>query len=381
MKSSHFPNDLAHVGDYAWPRVPATSSLRANARRLWEKLRVLEDRPADLLPDDLERLSDSLIPDDLWCVLRDYQYDRLDQVYLDWARRTDGPYSVCAFVTMPSAPPGLLGDWAKDRGLQVANSGADPSGAAVRGGQGALIVPDLSPLVRRSLDGRAAMRAYQSALDGAPRNVLLGVSSWAWTYLAQTSQFETVVSDARSFAAFDDMALAELIAQHMTQDVFRSAETGNDILTKDNNGALKDKYLKTLAARAFGCPWAALRLFDAAVNRQSDPKDAPADAGVSSGTGQTTWLQDQPAPELPQHIRRPAHFLLHALLIHGPLTPEDLRAVLPLTSPVGLASALSRAGLIDKTADKTTDKISLTANCYPHIRSLLSDAGFPVDRI
>ncbi|MCK8463196.1 hypothetical protein MUY35_04950 [Aliiroseovarius sp. S1339] len=371
MTSSAFPSDLAHVGGYDWPRAPTTSSLKAGYRRIWEKLRVLDDQKADLMPDDLERLSGSLIPDDLWTALREFQFKRLDEVYLDWARHTDGPYTVCAFVTMPSVPQGILVDWAKDRGLDLVD------GAAVPAGQGALIVPDLSALVRRNMEGRAAMRAYLAELDGASRNVLLGVSSWTWTYLAQTSAIEAVVSDARSFAPFNDKALAELIGTHMSHDAFKSAETGKDILSKDDDGALKDSYLKTLAARAFGCPWAALRLFDAAVNRQPDQKDKGENAEGKKLDEQATWLQDRAVPQLPNHIRRPSHFLLHALLIHGPMAAKDVGAVLPMTLPVGLPSALGRAGLVDEDAGM----IAIREKSYPHVRRILSEAGFPLDLI
>lgn len=342
---------------------------------MWEKLRVLDDRQTDLAPDDLERMSGSLIPDALWSALRAHQFECLDKVYLEWARRKDGPHSVCAFVMMPSVPQNLLADWTRDRGLDLVEAAAVPSG------QTALIVPDISSLVRRTMDGRAAMRSYLAELDGASRNVLLGVSSWTWTYLAQTSAIEAVVSDARCFAPFRDKALAELIRAHMGDEVLKSAASGNDILTEDGDGDLKDNYLKTLAARAYGCPWAAIRLLDAAVNREAETQDR--DNKDKDGKtdddkdDKATWLQDQAVPQLPEHFERIGHFVLHALLIHGPLAGGDLDAVLPLSVPVGVASALGRLGLIDEDAGK----ISVRESAYPHVRRILSEAGLPLDRL
>ncbi len=372
MTSSALPKKLAYVGGYDWPRAPTTSSLKTNYRRLWKKLRVLDDPKAELVPDDLERMSGSLIPDNLWSALREHQFESLDQTYLEWARRTDGPVTVCAFVMMPSVPQGLLADWATDRGLDVVE------GAAVPAGQGALIVPDLCNLVHRNLEGRVAMRAYLAELDGASRNILLGISSWAWTYFAQTSAIEAVVSDARSFASFNGDALAELIATHLGQDTrFKSADTGNDVVETDEDDALKDSYLKTLAARAYGCPWAALRLFDAAVKRQPDDDDDADQAKKEQGDDQATWLQDPAVPQLPDHIARASHFLLHTLLINGPLTMAAVKTVLPMTLPVGLPSALGRSGLVHEDGGK----IAIQRDAYPHVRRILSEAGFPLDQI
>ncbi|SEW23578.1 hypothetical protein SAMN05444851_2351 [Aliiroseovarius sediminilitoris] len=370
MTSSSFPTDLVPVRGYDWPRAPATSSLKDGYRRMWEKLRVLDERKAELLPDDLERVSGSVVPDELWAALRVHQFDRLDSVYLDWTRRTDGPHSVCAFVTMPSVPQGFLADWAADRGLDLVDA------AAVPAGKGALIVPDISSLVRRTLEGRAAMRSYLAELDGASRNVLLGVSSWTWTYLAQTSAIEAVVSDARCFAPFKDKALAELIRAYMGDEVFKSTESGDEILPEGGDGEIKDPYLKTLAARAYGCPWAAIRLLDAAVNREAEAGGEGGEDDRNPGNT-TTWLQDPALPQLPARIERIGHFMLHALLIHGPLVAKDLATVLPMTLPVGLAAALGRLGLVDDDAGK----LSIRQAAYPHVRRIVSEAGLPLDQI
>ncbi|MCK8482566.1 hypothetical protein MUY21_00805 [Aliiroseovarius sp. S2029] len=379
MTFSQFPTDLASVGSYDWPRAPATSSLKEGYRRLREKLRVLDDRKADLLPDDLERLTGSVIPDALWSSLRAHQFECLDKVYLEWARREEGPHTVCAFVMMPSVPRHFLADWAKDRGLDLVDAAAVPTGGA------ALMVPDISSLVRRSLEGRAAMRSYLAELDGASRNVLLGMSSWTWTYLAQTSAIQAVVSDARCFAPFGDKALAELLRAHLGDRVLKSADSGKDILAEDDEGAPKDRYLKTLAARAYGCPWAAIRLLDAAVNQEVEANGDATDATKDSDHDDTgddhedaaTWLQDPAVPQLPSRIERIGRFVLHALLIHGPLTAKELGSVLPMTLPVGIGSALERVGLIEI----EDGKITVRESAYPHVRRILSEAGLPLDQI
>ncbi|MDE9450498.1 hypothetical protein J3R80_08475 [Aliiroseovarius sp. Z3] len=371
MTTSLLPAELVPVDGYDWPRAPASSSLKDGYRRIWEKLRVLDDRNVDLLPDGLERLPESLIPDDLWSALRAHQYACLDRVYLDWARRKDGPNTVCAFVMMPSVPHGFLADWAADRELDLVDAAAVPTG------KNALIVPDISSLVRRTLEGRAAMRAYLTELNDASRNVLLGVSSWTWTYLAQTSAIEAVVSDARCFAPFRDQDLAELIKTHMGEEVFKSAESGDDILPKDDSDEVNDPYLKTLAARAYGCPWAAIRLLDAAVKREVDGDGEDADGDRDGATDGATWLQDPASPQLPARFERISCFLLHALLIHGPLVAKDVAAVLPITIPVGLVAALGRIGLVDDEAGK----VSIPQSAYPHVRRILAEAGLPLDQI
>ena len=221
------------------------------------------------------------------------------------------------------------------------------------------------------------MRAYLSELNGTSRKVLLGVSSWTWTYLSQTSDIEAVVSDARCFAPFNDKALAELVRTYMSEVEFKSAESGESILPKDAEGEIKDPYLKTLAARACGCPWAAIGLLDAAVNREVAAEGVDDDADGSEAEDTATWLQDPILPQLPARIERISHFMLHALLIHGPLTIKDLAAVLPMTLPVGLASALGRVGLVDDDAGK----ISIRQSAYPHVRRILSEAGLPLDQI
>ena len=67
--------------------------------------------------------------------------------------------------------------------------------------------------------------------------------------------------------------------------------------------------------------------------------------------------------------------MLHALLIHGGLTAEELREVVPVVGESNVAYALRNAGLIEN----DDGCLRILPAAYPSIRDGLVTAGFPAD--
>ncbi|MCV6824863.1 MULTISPECIES: hypothetical protein [Halocynthiibacter] len=365
-----FPDEMIKVGSYDWPRPPPTSSLRARFRQLRERTGFGGQNPADEAPDTLEGLQGQLLPQSIWEELEARYRTLLDARFLG---ATDNA-SVKALVTMPSLPGGIVEDWAKINGLSLKQDGAAEEVQTPRS-----LIP-LASMAWRTVPARAAARRQLSEIANATRRsdsgeLLLFGSSWTWTYLAQTSSIRAVVSEAYCFPAYDCKSLAQLIADHIGSVQLKSVETREDILACKDDGDPKDNYLAALAATANGCPWAALQMLEDAAAQQTNGSEKQDED--DSSTENIRWVCDPSPPNIPEHLKRAPEFLLHALLIHGPLTEDEIAQVLPLQLPVGLSVALDRVGLVEFKGDK----LQIVCRNYPHVRDILTKAGFPADQL
>lgn len=367
------PEKLVRVGTYDWPRPPPTSSLRARFRQLRDKVEFSTPDPSKEAPDSLETLPDPLFPDSIWDELRARYHALLDTQFLTSPAR---PRGINALVTMPSLPDGFVQDWAAAHDLPI-----NLPEASIDDSADFSLVP-MTRMAHRTLAARAASRRHLASLDQATRQsdrggVLLCGSSWAWTYLARTASLQAVVSNAYCFPAYDGAALAALIKDHIGTLKLKSVESGNDILKCDDDGHPKDNFLAALAAASYGCPWAALRLLEKEATQQESPDDEKDGNSDDSQPKNMRWICDPTPPSPPDHLGRAGHFLLHALLIHGPMPEDDIAQVLPLPLPIGLPSALARAGLVEM----GHGEIQIATQSYPHIRHMLTEAGFPADQL
>ena len=70
-------------------------------------------------------------------------------------------------------------------------------------------------------------------------------------------------------------------------------------------------------------------------------------------------------------------FVLHALLIHGPMTPQELRLVLPIVGESNIAPVLAKAGFVERRGAT----YACRAAAYPVMREGLAKAGLPLGEI
>ena len=80
---------------------------------------------------------------------------------------------------------------------------------------------------------------------------------------------------------------------------------------------------------------------------------------------------------LPARDPQAALLVLHALLIHEHLTPDELRQVLPTVNQPGIVDTLAASGFIEREGDG----VRCRPAAYPAIRGGLAAAGYPLDRL
>ena len=79
---------------------------------------------------------------------------------------------------------------------------------------------------------------------------------------------------------------------------------------------------------------------------------------------------------LPGRDEQSALLVLQALLIHGPLSAQHLRLVLPLVGESNIVSVLVKSGFLERKGELFTVRPA----AYPTIRAGLKSAGLPMDQ-
>ena len=151
---------------------------------------------------------------------------------------------------------------------------------------------------------------------------------------------------------------------------FRLPQSGEDVLALDENGELKSDYLKTLAGHSLGIPWIAWHLWRRSLRsdkRESVSEDAATAVTDKEPGEQTLWVAALEEFMLPGADEQTALLVLHALLIHGPLTAIDLRLVLPTVGESSILPTLTKAGFLERSGDL----FSCRPAAYPAIRTVL----------
>ena len=175
---------------------------------------------------------------------------------------------------------------------------------------------------------------------------------------------------------------------------FRLPSTGENVLQTDADGKPQSNYLEKLAGRSLGIPWVAWHLWRRSMRsdkqqaiEQDDDKanegaaDDPDRHGQAAAPApdaidgeQTLWIAALDEYVLPAAEQQTALLALHALLLHGPLTPAQLRLVLPTVGESNVLPVLLRAGFLQR----DDARFGCCAAAYPAVRSALSAAGYPV---
>lgn len=155
---------------------------------------------------------------------------------------------------------------------------------------------------------------------------------------------------------------------------FRLSQSGKDVLEVDRHGALQSDYLKRLAAHSLGIPWVAWHLWRSSLRRE---REEGADPKEIVPNEDTLWVSTVRQFALPQEHRQIALLVLQALLIHGRLTAEELRHVLPLIGETFIVAGLITAGFVEQDGDEMRCRPA----AYPSARTELFAAGFPMDRL
>ena len=243
-----------------------------------------------------------------------------------------------------------------------------------------LVIPRLEDWFLRHQQGLAVVRALLAQVRESDRKCLLGCNSYAWAYLKRAIGADLILPDSLTFQPFDAGRLQEwfsrLNAADTTKDVvFRASKTGGDVLARDEKGELESDHLANLAARSRGIPWVAWSLWRNSL--RSDQHEEDEKKEIAKHDDVTLWVVEDNEYTLPTQTRQDALLTLQALLIHGRLTVEELRLVLPIVGDSFIVAGLMSCGFVEKEGDHLTCCVS----AYPSIRKELLADGIPIDEI
>ncbi len=377
------------LGKYEWPAMPTEETLRRLYRRA---LRILSNSGNEpfiaedhLQQTTLKMLDEIVAPPACGPLLRE-----LDMSLRDWVREPSPKSWVKPVILPPCDQNEIVATWARDNGhavLQIPEratlSAGGPGQIPSLEGQGVLVIPKLEDWFTRHRDGLTAVRKLLAALERLERHCVVGCNSWAWAFLGRAAEAHLILPQGLMFQAFDAPRLSqwfsELAESERTEPVkFRLSGSGKDVLEKDDEGNLVNDFFERLAARSLGIPWVAWYLWRTALrSAQSEGDGADKAEASASGDSETFWIAELQEYVLPPGHEQASLLIMQALLIHGALSAEDLRSVLPGTGDVGIVPVLIRAGFLGR----KDGRLQCLAAAYPAIRAALSDAGFPMDTL
>ncbi len=288
------------------------------------------------------------------------------EVLSGWAKRH-------ALEVLPCPPRERLLDEPRPPGLDVQQLWPEEASHP----NSVLVIPKLESWFLRHERGLFLVRQLLDRLEQSRRPLIIGCSTWAWDFLCKATQAGLVLPSPLTFQAFGADELYDwfrFLEEDAEVDVrVRLSSSGADLFADD---AKKHHYFKGLAAESLGIPWVAWHRWRKSLRykRPSDAKAESADQpGASGSDGHTLWVTTPPPMNLPQGHFEQMSLVLQALLIHGRLTLDELRAVVPIVGELRVVSALLQTGFI-RYCDR---HLYIVPTAYPETRRELIAAGFP----
>ena len=384
---------LIPLDDYKEPAMPTEEAFR----RLLGRARALIARndPKPFIADDrLQKVTRDTLDEIVAPPACGPLLAELERTVAAWLANEPKLPHLKVVVLPPCEQNGLIETWARQSGHQIVPPPARVSLIAAEaphlpdlGGEGVLVVPQLEAWLLRHRSGLRTVRALLAALDALDRRVVIGCNSWAWAFLGKAAGADLLLPDPVSFRAFDAARLhrwfLELSTAEATASVkFRLPKTGENVMEEDDEGKLKSDFLATLAGRSLGIPWVAWHMWRRSMRSDqeqavAEDMEAMASSDESTEAGeQTLWIAALDDYVLPGKTEQTGLLVLHALLIHGPLSAEHLRLVLPIVGESNIVPVLVKAGFLQRTGDT----LACAPAAYPAIRSGLAAAGMPIGR-
>ncbi len=371
------------LGKYDWPSTPVNRGME----RLRERVRELTGRKEDASGIAADRLDP--VPADLLERIVDAPANQpvlaeLDATLDGWLSDPDGPKRLQTIVLPPCDREDLLGRWADSRGLQVFDTDRrlgeldaldDPEAAP-------LVIPKLEARFLRTLDGLDDVRRLLDRIATLERRAVIGCNSWAWQFLRKSCEIDLVLSEPVTFRAFDKQRLRAWLGSLAHgpggEDTvcFRSAQSGADVFGNGEGDAEVSPYMADLAKRSLGIPWVAWHLWRPSLflakPEEGEETATPVDPSCDP---HTVWVTPIKPLALPNRNDQNALLVLHALLIHGGLTADQIAQTVPLVSYTNVLPSLLREGLVDR----VDGLYRCLPAAYPAVRDALNNNAYPVD--
>ncbi|GAA3967967.1 hypothetical protein [Allohahella marinimesophila] len=400
------PREFKPLGQYRLPTLQTKDALHLFIARIRRRFDSSNDKPyiaEDKLHHTALQILNDVADPPAWGQL----LAELDVTLRDWVAEERPSQGLKLIVLPPGEENGLLAKWARQNDHTVLApperiSLLESDSLAIQTVReqvqahakqpGVLVIPELDRWFLRHRNGLGVLRALLESLDGIERHCVIGCNSWAWVYLKKAVSADMILPDGMTFQAFDAERLRHWFHQlgeaHEDHDLtFRLTRTGEDVMAFPEKNVAHD-FFQGLAARSFGIPWVAWHLWRRSLrtgsrsdtlNGENEQAHDPEEKHLlaAADDDRTLWVAALEEYTLPGREHDMVLQILHALLIHGGASAEELSAVLPRQVESALLVALRKAGIIYRSG--STYRCQPAA--YPAIRSGLAVAGFPTDRL
>ena len=377
---THTDRRLIPVTDYVCPALPADEWFRVLWRRILARLRPTEK---SFIADDqlkratLRRLDQVVAPPACGPILAELQGS-----IMDWLSQPPTAERIKAIVLPPCQDGDVVGTWAESKGHQMlcVHHPCDVPDALARLEQlpddpdALLVIPRLEFWYTRRMDGLADIRRLIAILTRRRQRVVVSCNAWTWAYLSKATGIDMIAGQPLCFAPFDEDRLRDWFRELAQDDTtrgfrFRLSDDGTDLFG-DEPTEVEANFFRTLAATSRGIPWVAWHMWRRMLHTDDDRRpDAEA--------GNTLWVAALDELTLPGDRPRDTLLILHALILHGRMSIDDLASVLPIVGETVVPATLMMSGFVAQ----EDDRLSIRAEAYPAVRTGLKSAGMSVGEL
>ncbi len=372
------------------PSAPAKETMRRRFKRFLGRMRPSKDgnpTPGDLQSADVAVLDRVAPPPNVGPLV-----EIIEKYLADWLGEDRPRHWITTIVFPPCEDFGIIETWAKKHDYEIAAAPTvekilrgDLRTLAELTGSRPLVIPRLEAWFLRHHGGLALVRELLVRLDALQCHCVVGCNSWAWAWLSRAADVSVRLPAPLTPGALDGPQLDRWFRELSARDgesyvVFRRSDNGEPVLSEPDAapGSASD-YLKTLAATSRGIPWVAWHLWRQSLRTQPDD-DADDETARKDDTRSCVWvkpLADLNLPEATSDRRSATLLILHALLIHGHLSLDGLRSVLPTVDAFVSLHRLEEDGFVAC----EEGRYCVLGVSYPAVRDALLHAGYPVDAI
>ncbi|MDB4766569.1 hypothetical protein OAG71_02655 [bacterium] len=368
--------------EYSAPAMPTQDSVRrwyTSAIRFFDKG---EEQVAARF--SLTKASDALLDEAVSRPAFGAAVDDLDAEHLEWMSSKDrGNPNVRLLVLPPCDSENVIQVWAERHSFHVLQA---PSREAILqqtdfasidpGGDGPIIIPRLEDFMVRHHQGLNLLRSLLTEVNQSERQFFIGCNAWAWEFLKASIFADKMLPSPQSFKPYEADRLKQWLGTMIEDNDNKKINLKfYGAYNEDQDAETPSNFYHQLAALSRGVPWVAWAMMRARLELEPDEDAEPSNEPLEQSDGRTTlWVSPSVEHPIPAALRSSGLLILHALLIHGPMTLEELQIAAPAVTDFHVVYGLERLGFV-----KFTDsQIHCDAAMYFSVRGELSTAGFPL---
>ncbi|MFX0183545.1 MAG: MarR family transcriptional regulator [Candidatus Hodarchaeota archaeon] len=394
------------INQYTRPTKPLEETVRLGIKGIFQKL--MPTKESIDLPLNQKELTviplmklDRIVPSPDWT-------DALNALNLaleEWEKSGSSKGNIVFIVCHPfEGTQEILSIWGKERGWVI----IDPPRreeildrdlnwfiSQIKDGDASFILPNLEHCYLRHVKGLSFLRELFDWLWSNSCQCVIGIDSWAWSYLNYVLKIDTYARMILVLKALDydrlNIWFNLLFKQSIKRNlIFRETTTGKYVLSptdpvKDDKIAARydKKFLKNLAGYSLGIPLVTWRIWRISLRTDPDEELLLKEDELEMDPRdkrRTIWVlpwEKVELPIIPEGVKRNESHILHALLLHNGLPIESLSQIVPISVEEVMQNLnkLKRLGLIE---NREEDWI-VSPIAYPRIREFLNSEGYLID--